>query len=68
MTLMDDYSKKTWTYFLKVKSQVYQTFKYFKSMVEKETRDHIKIFQTNKGREYISLKFKRFCMDNGIIH
>jgi 5'-3' exoribonuclease 2 len=32
---IDDYSKKTWLYFLKQKSNVFNCFKKFKTLVEK---------------------------------
>nr|GEY82273.1 retrovirus-related Pol polyprotein from transposon TNT 1-94 [Tanacetum cinerariifolium] len=33
---IDDFSRKTWVYFLKEKSQAFEAFKTFKAMVEKE--------------------------------
>eukprot|EP01018_Ginkgo_biloba_P027384 Gb_35302 [translate_table: standard] len=35
-------------------------------MVEKQSGHHIKILRTNRGGEYISEEFLRFCKDNGI--
>ena len=35
MTFIDDYSRKTWVYLLKQKSQAFYVFKSFKSMAEK---------------------------------
>ena len=34
MSFIDDYSRKTWVYLLKQKSQYFYVFKIFKSMVE----------------------------------
>lgn len=35
LTFIDDFSRKTWIYFLKEKSDAFYKFKEFKSMVEK---------------------------------
>jgi hypothetical protein len=35
LLFIDDYSKKTWLYFLKEKSNVFNCFKKFKTLVEK---------------------------------
>lgn len=37
ITFIDDYSRKMWSYFLHAKSEAFDTFKRFKSSVEKET-------------------------------
>ncbi|PKU79836.1 Retrovirus-related Pol polyprotein from transposon TNT 1-94 [Dendrobium catenatum] len=37
ITFIDDYSRKTWVYFLKEKSETFNVFKKFKAMVEKTT-------------------------------
>ena len=34
-SFIDDYSRKTWIYFLKKKDEVFEIFKEFKAMVEK---------------------------------
>lgn len=36
VTFIDDHSKKAWVYFLKYKSEVFETFKMWKAMVENE--------------------------------
>ena len=35
LTFIDDYSRKMWVYFLKEKSQVFEIFKKFKTLMEK---------------------------------
>ena len=37
VTFIDDYSKKTWIYFLKAKSEVFERFREFKTLVENQT-------------------------------
>ena len=37
LTFIDDFSRKTWVYFLKEKSEVFGVFKKFKVMIKDET-------------------------------
>jgi hypothetical protein len=41
ITFTDDFSRKTWVYFLKEKSEAIEMFRKFKARVEKETNQHI---------------------------
>ena len=57
---IDDFSRKTWVYFLKEKSEVFETFKKFKVMVEKETSKVIKVVRSDRGREFTSAEFNKY--------
>ena len=37
LTFIDDYKRKTWVYFLKLKSEVFKKFCHFKSLVENQS-------------------------------
>eukprot|EP00253_Pinus_taeda_P002234 PITA_02234 len=58
--------RKTWVYFLKNKSEVFEKFRNFKALVENQSGLHIKVLRTDRGGEYISKEFLRFCRENGI--
>jgi len=66
LTFIDDFTKKTWVYFLKNKSEVFERFCYFKALVENQSGLHIKVLRTDRGSEYISKEFLHFCRENGI--
>nr|GEV46704.1 retrovirus-related Pol polyprotein from transposon TNT 1-94 [Tanacetum cinerariifolium] len=66
MLFIDDYSRKTWVYFLNEKSQAFEAFKKFKPIVEKEKGLKIKSMRSDRGGEFLSKEFKIFCEDNGI--
>ena len=68
ITFIDDYSRKTWVYFLKQKSKVFGTFKDFKVYVEKQSGLSLKSFRTDRGGEYTSNAFVDFCKHHGIKH
>ncbi|KAL6334618.1 hypothetical protein AAG906_019470 [Vitis piasezkii] len=53
ITFIDDSSRKVGVYFLKNKSDVFETFKKWKAMVETETGLKVKCLRSNNGREYI---------------
>ena len=53
-------------YFLKNKSEVFETFKKWRAMVETETDLKLKCLRSNNGGEYIDGGFKEFCVANGI--
>ena len=62
----DDYSRKSWTYFLKTKGEAYEKFRVFREMVEKETGRQIKKLRTDRGGEFLSTSFITYCERNGI--
>ncbi|PRQ55909.1 putative RNA-directed DNA polymerase [Rosa chinensis] len=66
ITFIDDYSRKTWVYFLQKKSEAFVAFKSFKALVENEVGRTIKVLQTDRGGEFNSKEFASFCEMNGI--
>ncbi|GKD43000.1 retrovirus-related pol polyprotein from transposon TNT 1-94, partial [Tanacetum coccineum] len=66
ITFTDDFSRKTWIYFLAEKSEAFATFKFYKVKVEKETGAFVRALRTDRGGEFTSLEFKSFCNENGI--
>jgi transposase InsO family protein len=66
LLFIDDYSRKTWVYFLKEKFNVFSCFKKFKTLVEKESDYSIKSLRTNSEGEFCSNDFNEFCKDHGI--
>ena len=54
ITFIDDFSRKTWVYFLKQKLEACDVFKSFKAYVENQSDCKIKILRTNRGQEYLA--------------
>src|ERR1043165_3980097 len=63
VTFIDDSTRKVWVYFLKHKSEVFDTFKKWKSAVELETDLKVKCLKSDNGGEYISKEYKDYCAD-----
>ncbi|MDF3686129.1 integrase catalytic domain-containing protein, partial [Enterobacter hormaechei] len=65
VSFIDDYSRRTWIYFLKSKTQVFSRFKEFKAFVENQTSKKIKCVRTDNGGEFCSAEFEQFCKEQG---
>jgi hypothetical protein len=66
LTFIDDYSRKTWIYFLKAKSEVFKRFQEFRALVENQSGKRIKVLRSDNGGEYSSRQFIDFCAQHGI--
>jgi len=66
VTFIDDSTRKVWIYFLKHKSDVFETFKVWRSLVENKTGLKLKCLRVDNGGEYESQGFKQYCSTNGI--
>jgi hypothetical protein len=53
VSFIDDFSRKTWIYFLRKKSEVFDRFKEFKALVENQTEKRIKVLRTDNGRDFL---------------
>jgi len=68
ISFVDEFSRKTWLYLIKVKSEAFDMFQKFKVLVEKHSGKSIKVLRNDGGGEYTSKVFEKFCEDNGIVH
>ena len=67
ITFTDDFSRYGYVYLLKNKSDSFDKFKEYKAEVEKQTGNNIKILRSDRGGEYLSLEFKDFLRECGIV-
>ncbi|KAK9076273.1 hypothetical protein SSX86_004606 [Deinandra increscens subsp. villosa] len=66
MLIVDDFSRYMWVYMIKTKDEAFNCFKSFKSRVEKETKYKVRMLRTDRGGEFNSFVFKKYCEDAGI--
>ena len=66
LTFNDDYSRCTWVYFLKLKSEVFNMFLAYKALVEKQSGHQIIKLGSDNGGEYVNNKFTIFCTEQRI--
>ena len=67
LTIIDDYSRKVWVFFLKQKNDVLPTFKEWKTMIEKQTGKQVKYLRTDNSLEFCSNEFNALCNLEGIV-
>ena len=66
MTFIDDFSHRTWVYFLKNKFEAFEKKIERKALAEKECGHYIKVLRSDRGGEYLSNMFVNFCRQNDI--
>ena len=68
ITFIDDFSRKTWIYFLRSKrsKEVLLWFQEFKALVENQSGKKIKVLISYNGGEYTCSAFDEFCRQKGI--
>ena len=66
LVFTDDFSCKSWVYFLKSKGETLTKFRHFKNQIETETGNPIQVLCSDRGGEYLSDEFSTFCKENGI--
>ena len=66
LTFIDDCTRRTWVYFIKQKSEVFERFHHYKYLVEKQSGHYVKVLSTDTGGEFISSDFLLFSREHGI--
>ena len=67
LTIIDDFSMRVWSFFLKHKIGVIAMFKEWKIMIEKQKGKQIKCLYTDNGLEFCSDEFDALCRSEGIV-
>lgn len=66
LTFIDDFSRMTWVYFMREKSDVFNVFRKFQNLVERQSGHLMKKLRSDRGGEYNSNEFMKFCVDIGM--
>lgn len=67
LSLIDDFSRYSYVYFLKSKSDVFNHFKKYKRLVENLTGKRIQSVKSDQGGEFMNNNFKYYLSKFGII-
>ena len=67
LTFTDDFSRNTFVYFLKNKSDVLKYFKEFVTMAEKQTGKCVKALRSDNGTEFTNNAMSSFLKEKGIL-
>ena len=68
---VDDFSRFTWTYFLREKSETFDKFKMLCTKIQSEKHSNIKSIKrimSDHGREFKNASFESYCESLGISH
>lgn len=68
LAIVDEYSRMTWTFLLKHKSDVCVCLQYFLNFVQCQFDKNIKILRSNNGTEFINFVCYEMFKSLGIIH
>jgi hypothetical protein len=66
LTFIDDFSRCTWVYFLKLKREVFDKFMAYKALVEKQYGHQIQKLRIDNGGEYVNNNFTSYRTTQGI--
>ena len=65
---VDNWTRMSWVYFLKNKSEVFDVFVTFYKMLLTQFKAQIHILKSDNGSEHINIDMKQFITNNGLIH
>ena len=68
ITFIDDFSKYSYVYLMKNKSDAFEKLTIFIKEVENNFGKNIKRFRTDKGKEYDTLGLNNYIQSLGIVH
>ena len=69
LVIVDDYSRYTWTKFLKSKNEAFEKFEILSKKIQNLIGSNIVSIRTDHGREFDNeFQFGNFCDKNGITH
>lgn len=68
VTFIDEFSRCTWIYLLKERSELFGVFQNFFKEIQNQFNSSIRILRSDNAKEYFSASFNSFMAHNGIIH
>nr|XP_016478136.1 PREDICTED: uncharacterized protein LOC107799530 [Nicotiana tabacum] len=66
--IVDDYSRFTWTLFLRTKGEIFEVFVAFVKKIQVKMGNNVACIRSDHGTEFDNAKFDEFCTENGITH
>lgn len=68
VTFVDDYSRTTWIYFMKNRSEVFTHFCSLYAEIKTQFQVSIQTLRSDNAKEYLSQTFQSYMLQNGILH
>ena len=67
VTFIDDYTRCTWVYLMKKKSEVFSLFMSFLQMIKTQFKTTVRTLRSDNGREYVSNDFRSTLSQHGLL-
>ena len=61
LTFIGDFSRYCCVYFLKLKSEVFETLKVWKALIDNACGNDIKVLMSENGKDYVKNSLKQLC-------
>ncbi|GJW13854.1 retrovirus-related pol polyprotein from transposon TNT 1-94 [Tanacetum coccineum] len=68
LVIVDDYSRYTWTLFLRSKDETPEVLKYFLTMIQRNLQASVIFVQTDRGTKFLNKTLHAFFKEEGIKH
>ncbi|KAK3025395.1 hypothetical protein RJ639_044650 [Escallonia herrerae] len=68
VTFVDDFSRMTWIYFMKNRSEVFAHFSAFCAEIKTQFNVHVHILRSDNAKEHMSGSFQNYMNQHGILH
>ncbi|XP_075086188.1 uncharacterized protein LOC142168912 [Nicotiana tabacum] len=68
LVIVDDYSRFTWTLFLRTKDETFPVLLVFVKQIQVKMAYNVLSIRSDHGTEFDNAKFDEFCSENGISH
>lgn len=68
VTFVDDFSRMTWLYFMKSRSELLSHFQSFCAEIKTQFNVSVKILRIDNAKEYFSAPFQTYMTKNGMLH
>ncbi|GJY45444.1 retrovirus-related pol polyprotein from transposon TNT 1-94 [Tanacetum coccineum] len=68
LLIIDDYSRYTWTLFLRSKDEILEVLKYFLNMIQHNLQTQVITVRTDRGTEFLNKTIHAYFKEEGIEH
>ena len=68
ITFVDDYSRTTWLYLMKNRSELFSHFRAFCAKIHTQFHVYVQNLRSDNAKEYVSEQFQSFMFQHGILH
>nr|GFA69190.1 hypothetical protein [Tanacetum cinerariifolium] len=68
LVIVNDYSRYTWTYFLRSKDETPKVLINFLRLVQKELQAQVRVVRTDKGTEFLNQTLHAYFAAEGLLH